>query len=52
MANKDAMRRFYEEIVRRNLGVIDELLAEDFVEHDRSRPSPPVRARGSSSPWP
>ena len=34
MNNKDAMTRFYEGISSGDLSVVDELLAEDFVEHD------------------
>ena len=31
--NKDLMRRFYEEISKGNLAVVDELMAADVVEH-------------------
>jgi predicted ester cyclase len=34
MSNKDTMTRFYEGISAGDLSVVDELLAEDFVEHD------------------
>jgi steroid delta-isomerase-like uncharacterized protein len=34
MSNKDAMARFYEAISAGELGVVDEVLADDFVEHD------------------
>ena len=34
MSNKDSMKRFYEGIGSGELDVVDELLAEDFVEHD------------------
>jgi predicted ester cyclase len=34
MSNKDTMTRFYEAISEGNTGIVDELLAEDFVEHD------------------
>ena len=34
MSNKDTMARFYEEINAGNTGIVDELLADDFVEHD------------------
>jgi steroid delta-isomerase-like uncharacterized protein len=34
MSNKDTMSRFYEEISAGNIGIVDELLADDFVEHD------------------
>jgi predicted ester cyclase len=32
--NKQLVRRFYEEIDKGNLGVIDELVAEDYVDHN------------------
>ncbi len=32
--NKKLVRRFYEEIDKGNLGVIDELVAEDYVDHN------------------
>jgi predicted ester cyclase len=34
MSNKDSMKRFYEGVSAGELDVVDELLAEDFVEHD------------------
>jgi len=34
MSNKDTMRRFYDEVSSGNLGIIDELLSADLVEHD------------------
>lgn len=34
VSNRDAMSRFYEGINAGELDVVDELLAEDFVEHD------------------
>jgi predicted ester cyclase len=34
MSNKDTMTRFYEGISSGDLAVVDEVLAEDFVEHD------------------
>jgi predicted ester cyclase len=34
MSNKDTMTRFYEGISAGDLSVVDEVLAEDFVEHD------------------
>jgi steroid delta-isomerase-like uncharacterized protein len=34
MSNKDTMARFYEAISEGNTGIVDEVLAEDFVEHD------------------
>jgi steroid delta-isomerase-like uncharacterized protein len=34
-ANKELLRRFYDEVVNQgNLDLIDELLTEDFVEHE------------------
>ncbi len=32
--NKQLVRRFYEEIDKGNLNVIDELVAEDYVDHN------------------
>ncbi|MEK7214558.1 MAG: ester cyclase [Chloroflexota bacterium] len=32
--NKAAVRRFYAQINKGNLGIIDELVADNFVEHD------------------
>src|SRR5919199_5807633 len=32
--NKDLVRRLIEEVEKGNLGVIDDLLAPDFVDHD------------------
>lgn len=34
MSNKDTMQRFYDEVNAGNLGVVDEVLVDDFVEHD------------------
>jgi predicted ester cyclase len=34
MTGTDLMRRFYDEVNAGNLGIIDELFAESFVEHD------------------
>src|SRR3954451_20715055 len=34
MSNKDTMRRFYDAISGGNTSIVDEMLAEDFVEHD------------------
>lgn len=34
MSNKDTMKRFYEEVSAGNLGIIEELISEDLVEHD------------------
>jgi predicted ester cyclase len=32
--NKALVRRFYEEIDRGNIGILDELLAEDYIDHN------------------
>jgi ketosteroid isomerase-like protein len=32
--NKTLVRRFYEEIDRGNIGIIDELVADDYIDHD------------------
>jgi predicted ester cyclase len=34
MSNKDTMTRFYESISSGDTSIVDEVLAEDFVEHD------------------
>ena len=35
MDNKAVMQRFIDEVInRKNLGLVDELLSEDFVEHE------------------
>src|SRR4051794_23592101 len=34
MSNKDSMKRFYEGVSAGELDVVNELLAEDFIEHD------------------
>ena len=34
MSNKDTMKRFYDSISSGELAVVDEVLAEEFVEHD------------------
>jgi steroid delta-isomerase-like uncharacterized protein len=42
--NKHLMQRFYDEVVNEgNLHVIDELFAEDFVEHEEFPGIPPTR---------
>jgi len=44
-ANKAIMRRFYAEVVNAgNLDLIDELLTDDFVEHEEFPGIPPGRA--------
>ena len=32
--NKALVRRFYEEIDKGNIGILDELLAEDYIDHN------------------
>ena len=32
--NKALVRRFYEEIDKGNMGILDELLAEDYIDHN------------------
>ena len=44
MGNKDSMTRFYEAINAGNTGIVDEVLAEDFVEHDEFPGIPQTRA--------
>src|SRR4051812_27518621 len=34
MSNKDTMRRFYDSISAGETSIVDEVLAENFVEHD------------------
>jgi predicted ester cyclase len=34
MSNKDTIQRFYDEMSAGNTGIVYELLAEDFVEHE------------------
>ena len=42
--NKALVRRFYEEIDKGNIGILDELMAEDYVDHN---PAPfPIAASG------
>jgi len=42
--NKALLQRFYDEVVNgRNLDLIDELLADDFVEHEKFPGIPPTR---------
>jgi predicted ester cyclase len=33
-SNKALVRRFYEEIDKGNIGVLDELVAEDYIDHN------------------
>lgn len=42
--NKEHMRRFYDEVVNgRNVDLIDELMHEDFVEHEHLEGRPQTR---------
>jgi predicted ester cyclase len=34
VSNKATMQRFYDEVSAGNLGIVDELLSDDLVEHD------------------
>ena len=43
-ANKELLRRFYDDVINgRNLDLIDELLSDDFVEHEEFPGIPPTR---------
>jgi len=42
-SNKALVRRFYEEIDKGNIGVLDELVAEDYLDHN----PPPFPGLGS-----
>jgi steroid delta-isomerase-like uncharacterized protein len=43
-ANKALLQRFYDEVINgRNLDLIDELLADNFVEHEEFPGIPPTR---------
>jgi steroid delta-isomerase-like uncharacterized protein len=44
--NKALVRRWFEEIDRGNLAVIDELLAEDYVDHNPPLPDLPEGREG------
>ena len=44
MSNKDTMQRFYEAISEGNLGIVDEVIADDLVEHDEFPGIPQTRA--------
>jgi steroid delta-isomerase-like uncharacterized protein len=47
-ANKSLVRRFGEELwERRNLAVVDELCAEDFVYHNTALPTPDIPGRNA-----
>jgi predicted ester cyclase len=41
--NKALVRRFYEEIDKGNIGILDELVAEDYIDHN----PPPLPGLGS-----
>ena len=43
MSNKDSMRRFYDAISSGDTSIVDEVLAEDFIEHDEFPGIPPSR---------
>ena len=44
MSNANTVRRFYDEVINGgNVGLIDELLAPDFVEHQEFPGIPPTR---------
>jgi predicted ester cyclase len=43
MSNKDTMARFYEEVSAGNTGIVDEVIAEDLVEHDEFPGIPQTR---------
>ena len=43
MSNKDTMQRFYDEVSAGNLGIIDELISPDLVEHDEFPGIPQTR---------
>src|SRR3954447_3610462 len=43
MSNKDTMRRFYDSISAGETSIVDEVLAEDFVEHDEFPGIPQTR---------
>jgi len=40
MTDKAVMSRFYDAVAAGELGVIDELLVDDFVEHEAIAPTP------------
>ena len=40
MTNTEVMRRFYDEVNAGNLGIIDELIHDDLIEHDPIAPTP------------
>jgi steroid delta-isomerase-like uncharacterized protein len=43
-ANKELLQRFYDDVINgRNLDLIDELLSDDFVEHEEFPGIPPTR---------
>jgi steroid delta-isomerase-like uncharacterized protein len=42
--NKELLKRFFDEVINgRNLDLIDELLSDDFVEHEEFPGIPPTR---------
>ncbi len=46
-SNKALVRRFYEEIDKGNIGVFDEVVAEDYLDHNP--PTLPGLASGDGS---
>jgi steroid delta-isomerase-like uncharacterized protein len=40
VSNTDVMLRFYDEVNAGNLGIIDELIHDDLIEHDPIAPTP------------
>jgi predicted SnoaL-like aldol condensation-catalyzing enzyme len=40
MTNTEVMLRFYDEVNAGNLGIIDELIHDDLIEHDPIAPTP------------
>ena len=40
VTNTEVMRRFYDEVNAGNLGIIDELIHDDLIEHDPIAPTP------------
>jgi steroid delta-isomerase-like uncharacterized protein len=44
--NKALVRRWFEELDRRNFGIIDELIPEDYVDHNPPLPNLPPGREG------
>ena len=50
--NKALFRRFMDELANKgNLGIVDELVAPDFVEHEPLPPAAPSSASASPRRW-